>query len=70
MTGIAAVRGERAARVAWARLAEHGDTGVAARICAVGAEEALHSVGVGTSLGERMAEAVSAAVARSRELGG
>lgn len=55
MTGLATVRGERAARVAWARLAEPGDTDVAARICAVGAEAALHAVGVETTLGQRMA---------------
>jgi DNA processing protein len=56
MTGIATVRGERAARVAWARLTEPGDSGVAAQISAVGAEEALHAVGAETTLGQRMAE--------------
>lgn len=55
MSGLATVRGERAARVAWARLAEPGEEDVAARIAAVGAEEALHAVGAETTLGKRMA---------------
>ena len=56
MTGLATVRGERAARVAWARLSEPGDEDVAHRIAAVGAEEALHGVGPETALGKRLAE--------------
>ena len=56
--GLGAVRGERAARVAWARLSEPGDEDVSARIAAVGAEEALHAVGAETALGKRMAERV------------
>ncbi len=55
MTALAAVRGERAARLAWARLVEPGDVEVAALIEAVGAEEALHGVGAGTTVGARMA---------------
>jgi DNA processing protein len=55
MTALAAVRGDRAARVAWARLVEPGDREVAARIAAVGAEEALHGVGSDTLAGARMA---------------
>lgn len=56
MSGLLSVRGERAARVAWARLVEPGDPAVAARIAAVGAEEALHAVGADTALAARMAE--------------
>jgi DNA processing protein len=59
VTGLATVRGERAARVAWARLAEPADEQVAARIAAVGAEEALHAVGIDTTLGARMAERIA-----------
>ena len=55
-SGIAPVRGDRAARVAWARLVEPGDETVAAQIAAVGAEEALHAVAADTILGARMAE--------------
>ena len=58
MTGLASVRGDRAARVAWARLVEPGDPQVAARIAAVGAEEALHAVGAETTMAARMAERV------------
>ena len=56
MTGAGArSRGERAARVAWARLVEPGDPDVAARIAAVGAEEALHGRRTPTrTLGARM----------------
>jgi DNA processing protein len=48
-------RGERAARLAMARLVEPGHVGLAERIAAVGAEEALHSVDPASHLGERMA---------------
>ena len=56
MKGLASVRGERAARVAWARLAEPGEEAVAARIAAVGAEEALYAAGPDTTVGKRLAE--------------
>lgn len=56
MKGLAGVRGERAARVAWARLAEPADVDVARRIVAVGAEDALHGVGADTALARRIAE--------------
>ena len=55
MTALADVRGDRAARVAWARLVEPGDREVAARIAAVGAEEALQSIGADTAASARMA---------------
>jgi DNA processing protein len=54
MTVLAQVRGDRAARLAWARLVEPGDTEVAGLIAAVGAEEALQSVAADTALGARM----------------
>jgi DNA processing protein len=47
--------GERAARVAWARLAEPGDGEVAARVAAVGAEEALRGATPDTAVGARIA---------------
>jgi DNA processing protein len=56
VSGLATVRGERAARVAWARLAEPAEEDVAARIAAAGAEGALHGVEPETTLGRRMAE--------------
>lgn len=56
MTAPRAFRGERGARVAWARLVEPGDADVAARIAAAGAEEAWHTVTPGTTVGARMAE--------------
>lgn len=59
MTGLRTVRGERAARVAWARLAEPDDAAVAARISAVGAEAALHAVGADSTQAARMAARVA-----------
>ena len=47
--------GERAARVAWARLVEPGHAEVARLIAVVGAEQALHSVDPGSRLGQRIA---------------
>jgi DNA processing protein len=47
-------RGERAARVTWARLVEPGNAEVARLIAAVGAEGALHSLDRDTRLGERV----------------
>ncbi|NYG05912.1 DNA processing protein [Phycicoccus badiiscoriae] len=55
MTAPSTRRGERAARVAWARLVEPGDPDVAARIAAVGAEEALRAAGSDPVVGARMA---------------
>jgi len=55
MTGLASVRGEHAARIAWARLVEPGDLDLAARISAVGAEQALHAVGDESTLAARVA---------------
>jgi DNA processing protein len=54
MTALVGVRGDRAARLAWARLVEPGDPDAAARIAAVGAEEALTGVGTDTTMGRRM----------------
>lgn len=55
LAGLAAVRGDLAARLAWARLVEPGDLDAAARVRAVGAEEALHSVSPDSTLGARLA---------------
>jgi DNA processing protein len=55
VTAVAHLRGERAARLAWARLVEPGDAEAAARIAAVGAEEALQGVDPDSTLGSRMA---------------
>jgi DNA processing protein len=54
MRTLVAVRGDRAARIAWARLVEPGDLDAAARIAAVGAEAALHGVGPDSVMGARM----------------
>ncbi|SDO72845.1 DNA protecting protein DprA [Pedococcus dokdonensis] len=51
---LAGVRGDRAARLAWARLVEPADAEVARLVATVGAEEALHSVGRDTILGARL----------------
>ena len=55
MSPSASLRGERVARLAWARLVEPGDPEAAERILAVGAEEALQGIGRDTTLGARMA---------------
>jgi DNA processing protein len=47
-------RGDRAARVAWARLVEPGQREVAGLIARVGAEEALHTIDPTTTLGQRV----------------
>ena len=48
-------RGDRAARLAWARLVEPADPDVARRIAVAGAEAALHGVDPASSLGQRIA---------------
>lgn len=53
--GWEGVRGDRAARVAWARLSEPADTEVARLVATVGAEEALLSVDPGSTMGARLA---------------
>lgn len=69
MTALAPVRGDRAARVAWARLVEPGDTEVAGLVTAMGAEEALHAVRPDTALGARMQSRLpSLDVARDLEI--
>ncbi|KQZ88871.1 hypothetical protein ASD62_05705 [Phycicoccus sp. Root563] len=47
--------GDRAARLAWARLVEPGDPAAARLISAVGAEAALHGVDPSSTLGQQMA---------------
>ena len=48
-------RGDRAARLAWARLVEPADPDIARRIAVAGAEAALHGVDPASSLGRRIA---------------
>ncbi len=54
MTTVLRIRGDRAARLAWARLVEPADPEAAARIEAVGAEEALQDIGTDTTMGARI----------------
>lgn len=48
-------RGDRAARLAWARLVEPGDPESARLVAAVGAEAALHGIDPASSLGQQVA---------------
>ena len=53
--GWSVPRGERAARIAWARLVEPKDAAACALVARAGAEEALHTVDPATALGRRIA---------------
>jgi DNA processing protein len=55
VTGLDLPPGERAARVAWARLAEPADPVAAELVRAVGAEQALHIIDPGSTLAARIA---------------
>lgn len=46
--------GDRAARLAWARLVEPGDSAAARLVAAVGAEQALHGLDPGSALAQRV----------------